>query len=133
MTLLGLRHPLHDTRILPSPPHPPLTQGAFGAQHHSREPELGLGPPHACFQAFGASVIEHCGDRRPGTGHGGAAHAQPHGASAPLPRPRSPSQPLGVTSAKGLSQLLHWRPMTPGLQWQRPVSLSQEREDEPTG
>lgn len=27
----------------------------------------------------------------------------------------SPSQPEFVTSAKGLSHLLHWRPITPGL------------------
>lgn len=44
-----------------------------------------------------------------------------------------PSQPLAVTSAKGLSQRLHCRPMTPGLQGHCPVSMSQERVWEPEG
>lgn len=44
-----------------------------------------------------------------------------------------PSQPLTVTSAKGLSQRLHCRPMTPGLQGHCPVSMSQARVWEPDG
>lgn len=44
-----------------------------------------------------------------------------------------PSQPFRVTSAKGLSQRLHCRPMTPGLQGHCPVSMSQERVWEPEG
>lgn len=111
-------------------PSPSLTQGAFGTQHCSREAKLGLGPPHTCLQAFGAAVIEHCGDTLV---TGQATDTKPRGTAATLLCPHSPWQPLGVTSAKGLSQLLHWRPMTPGRQWQRPVSLSQEREVEPTG
>lgn len=45
----------------------------------------------------------------------------------------SPSQPEFVTSAKGLSHVLHWRPITPGRHWHWPVSGSHEREKEPTG
>lgn len=48
-------------------------------------------------------------------------------------RALSPSQPEFVTSAKGLSHVLHWRPITPGLHWHWPVSGSHEREKEPTG
>ena len=44
-----------------------------------------------------------------------------------------PSQPLGDTSAKGLSHRSHWRPMTPGLHWHWPLSRSQAREKEPMG
>lgn len=44
-----------------------------------------------------------------------------------------PLQPSVVTSAKGLSQRLHWRPMTPGLQAHCPVSASQVRLWEPCG
>lgn len=47
--------------------------------------------------------------------------------------PLGPSQPSGVTSAKGLSQRLHWRPMTPGRQAHCPVSASQARLWEPAG
>ncbi len=36
----------------------------------------------------------------------------------------SPSHPEFVTSAKGLSHVLHWRPITPGLHWHWPVSES---------
>lgn len=45
----------------------------------------------------------------------------------------SPRQPLAVTSAKGLSQLLHWRPRAPGRQGHCPLWGAQEREVEPTG
>lgn len=43
-----------------------------------------------------------------------------------------PSHPVDVTSAKGLSQRLHWRPMTPPLQGHCPVTASQVRDSEPT-
>ena len=46
---------------------------------------------------------------------------------------RGPSQPRTATSAKGLSQRLHWRPMTPGLQLHWPRSMSQARLWEPCG
>lgn len=46
---------------------------------------------------------------------------------------RRPSQPNVVTSANGLSQRLHWRPMTPGLQAHCPVAMSQVRLWEPWG
>lgn len=45
----------------------------------------------------------------------------------------SPRQPLAVTSAKGLSQPLHWRPRAPGRQGHCPLWGAQEREVEPTG
>lgn len=51
----------------------------------------------------------------------------------PLSLSFSPSQPEFVTSAKGLSHALHWRPITPGLHWHWPVSGSHDREKEPTG
>lgn len=44
-----------------------------------------------------------------------------------------PRQPLAVTSAKGLSQLLHWRPRAPGRQGHCPLWGAHEREVEPTG
>lgn len=44
-----------------------------------------------------------------------------------------PSQPLAETSAKGLSQRLHWRPITPDLHWHWPLSRSHVLEKEPTG
>lgn len=42
-----------------------------------------------------------------------------------------PSHPVDVTSAKGLSQRLHWRPMTPPLQGHCPVTASHIRDSEP--
>lgn len=42
-----------------------------------------------------------------------------------------PSHPVDVTSAKGLSQRLHWRPMTPPLQGHCPVMASHVRDSEP--
>lgn len=44
-----------------------------------------------------------------------------------------PSHPVGVTSAKGLSHWLHWRPITPPLQGHWPVMGSQVRDSEPIG
>lgn len=68
-------------------------------------------------------------------------HCAPHISplpSAPILQPGTagrgvPSQPFRVTSAKGLSQRLHCRPMTPGLQGHCPVSMSQVRVWEPEG
>lgn len=42
-----------------------------------------------------------------------------------------PSHPVDVTSANGLSQRLHWRPMTPPLQGHCPVTASHVRDSEP--
>lgn len=42
-----------------------------------------------------------------------------------------PSHPVDVTSANGLSQRLHWRPITPPLQGHCPVMASHVRDSEP--
>ena len=140
------------------PPAP--TEGAFGTGGSSRQPKAGTGPPDPSLDGPRAAVVIHCKEvhhhsgaavplqRWPGSpalprqlqvcnpsrllaspGHWSLAYREGH---PPISR-ALPSQPLVVTSAKGLSQRSHWRPMTPGLHGHWPSSGSQTRDREPVG
>ena len=76
--------------------------------------------PQACNQPLLLASLGYEGLAHSREGHPSTARALP-------------SQPLVVTSAKGLSQRSHWRPMTPGLHGHWPSSGSQTRDREPVG
>lgn len=141
------------------PPAP--TEGAFGTGGSSRQPKAGTGPPDPSLDGPRAAVVIHCKEvhhhsgavvplqQWPGSpalprqlqvcnpsrllaspGHWSLAYSRE--GHPPISR-ALPSQPLVVTSAKGLSQRSHWRPMTPGLHGHWPSSGSQTRDREPVG
>lgn len=123
----------HVLDITSGPPTP--TKGAFGTGSSSRQPEAGTGPPDPSLNRSWAAVIIHCGEEHMVTQEqlSLCCPAQAPQPSLGLPRPATspflaflgcrclahceegcppipgapPSQPLVVTSAKGLSQRSH--------------------------
>lgn len=96
---------------LPQPPLPPLREPCRWARSAS-----GRGHRRVPRVAAAGGAVPRC------TGPAGSRGPQ-----------QVPSQPRTVTSANGLSQRLHCRPITPGLQGHCPVSMSQARVWEPDG
>lgn len=107
-----------------------LTNWSFWTRDSSRQVELCSGPPDCWCYGLRTTIIDHW-EKRVRKWLTNICYKE--ALLVGWMDGYVPSQPVCVTSANGLSHMLHCWPITPGRHWHWPLSGSHDLEKEPTG